>query len=138
MRRIFSHPCLAAVFWLLLLSVLPPEASARTDRELVDCRYLKASGTEIALQISVGSPPPSTLIITQKVPAGSTIAAASPMYNKYNAQRGEAKWLLKGVNPGVFVLSIRLEQPVQSGEIGGEISYKNPASGQMVSMSVRP
>ncbi|MGV1099104.1 hypothetical protein ACUUL3_06780 [Thiovibrio sp. JS02] len=123
-------------FFFLFGCLLP--LPARAGKDLVDCRYLSSSGTEIRLQIAVSSPPPTTLIIIQNIPEGRIIASASPGYNKYNEKRGEAKWLLKGVAPGSFVLAIRLDQPIGAGEINGEIRYKNPVTGQMVSMPTRP
>jgi len=121
----------------LLIFLLSP-LTALSSAELVNCRYLKSSGQEIQLEITVSSPPPTTLIVVQNIPGERMIQSASPMFNKYNESRGEAKWLLKGLGPGRFVLAIRLDQPVSAGQVNGEIRYKNPVTGQMISMPTLP
>lgn len=106
--------------------------------ELITCRYLSSKGQNILLELDVGSPAPAMIILIQKVPAATAITKASPQFKKYDATRGEAKWLFSGVKPGRIKMAMTLSKPIKSNEVTGEIRYKSPASGQMVIMAVAP
>jgi len=106
--------------------------------DLITCRYLSSKGQNILLELNIGSPAPSMLIFIQKVPAEAAIIKASPKFKKYDKTRGQAKWLLTGVKPGRIKMAMTLSKPIKSSEVSGEIRYKNPASGKMVTMSVIP
>lgn len=121
------------LFLLTMLKPLPGEAA-----ELVRCRYLKASGTEITLELQIGSPPPASLIVIQNFPSDVEIVSSSPPIKKLSKNQGEAKWLLTGLSPGNVVLVLTLNAPVAPGQITGEIRYKNPISGSMVQLPIRP
>jgi hypothetical protein len=90
------------------------------------------------LELEVGFPAPSMIILIQKVPAATAIIKASPEFKKYDAIKGEAKWLFSGVKPGRIKMAMTLSKPIKSNEVMGEIRYKNPATGQMVTMTVAP
>jgi len=124
---------LALVF--LLAVIMPGNASADT---LVQCRYLKAEGTNIELRLDIASPPPVSVILAQNLPPGVTITDARPQFNKFNKKQGVVKWLLKDVAPGSLVVHMRLSRPIQADEIRGEIRYMDPAVGKMIKIKVRP
>lgn len=121
---------------LLVLFFLP--MPLRAGEPLVSGQYLSGAGQDIRLQISVASPAPTTLIVIQKLPAGTVIEAATPAFHQYDAGKGEGKWLLTQIRPGRHLLSLRLAQPVAAGAISGEIRYMDPASGRLTNMTVRP
>lgn len=125
------------LFTILLYNLSLPAANARGS-ELVTCKYLASSGKRIELQIGVASPPPATLIVTQRLPRGTSVIGSSPKVKKINAKQGIVKWLLKRVQPGSFVLSLTLDQPLAPGMISGELQYKNPLTGVMVRMPIMP
>lgn len=106
--------------------------------DLVRCRYLAASGQEIRLQLTIGSPAPASIIVIQHLPAGLAIEAATPPMQKFTLSQGEAKWLLKKPQPGVLAVTMRFVRPVQDGEVSGEVRYMSPATGAMVVVPVRP
>jgi hypothetical protein len=121
---------------LLLLGCFPMSLSA--GEALVSGQYLSAAGQNIQLQITVASPAPSTLIVIQNLPAGTAIETASPAFNQYDAGTGEVKWLLTRVKPGGYTVSLRLARSASPGGISGEIRYKDPASGKMTRLQIRP
>lgn len=121
---------------LLLLVSLPMPLCA--GEGLVGGQYLSAAGQDIQLLITVGSPAPTTLIVIQNLPSGTVVDSASPAFNQYDAGKGEVKWLLTHVNPGRYTVSLRLQHPVVSGRISGDIRYKDPGSGRMINLRVRP
>jgi len=121
---------------LLMLFVLP--TNLRAGEALVQGQYLSIGGQDIQLRITVASPAPSTLIVIQNLPVGTVIESASPAFNQYNAGKGEVKWLLTHVSQGSYTLSLHLLLPLASGGINGEIRYKDPASGRLTNLPVRP
>ena len=121
---------------LLMLFSLPMPLCA--GEALVSGQYLNGSGQDIRLQITIASPAPSTLIVIQNLPPGTAIETATPAFHQYDASKGEVKWLLTHVRPGRYVLSLRLPQPLAVGGVSGEIRYKDPASGRLANLVVRP
>lgn len=107
-------------------------------RGVVSGQYLSGAGQDIQLRVTVASPAPTTLIVIQNLPAGTVIESASPAFNQYNAGKGEVKWLLTHVSQGSYNLSLHLPLPLPSGGISGEIRYKDPASGRLTNLPVRP
>ncbi|MDH5298354.1 MAG: hypothetical protein OEV91_04980 [Desulfobulbaceae bacterium] len=105
---------------------------------MVSCRYLQAEGQNISLRLDIGAPPPSMLILIQRLPRGTAIRAASPSLQKYDQATGEAKWLLKKLQPGSMLFTLELDQPVSAQAVSGEIRYKSQASETTVTMPIRP
>lgn len=114
---------------LALLLILPAEPLA--GEPLVSGHAAGAGGREIRLEISVGSPPPATVIVTLKLPAGTAVEQAQPAASRFDHKSGEAKWLLSGLGSGRFIIKLQLSRPVTPSELSGRISYKHPATGAM-------
>lgn len=121
---------------LVFLGGILPNISKASG--LVDCKYIKSQGKEIKITVDIASPPPATVIIIQNLPTGVSISQSSPPVKKFNSKKGEAKWLLKGVKPGTMIMAMRLNQPVKSNEISGEVRYMDPTTGAMIKMPFRP
>ena len=130
------EPGLLFLALLLLCSLLPMPLYA--GEALISGQYLSSAGQDIQLRITVASPAPTTLIVIQNLPAGTVIETAAPAFHQYDAGKGEVKWLLTKVSPGSYLLSLHLSRPVASGGISGEIRYKEPASGRLTNLPVRP
>ena len=123
---------------LLLLVLLSWPISLQAGEPLVSGLYLRGAGQDIQLQITVSGPAPSTLIVSQNLPAGTVIEAATPAFHQYDASTGEVKWLLTRISPGMYTLNLRLVHPVASGAVRGEIRYKDPANARLIQLQVRP
>jgi hypothetical protein len=121
---------------LALLLALPVIAGAANRS--VTCRYLQADGRHIQLQLTIGSPAPATIIVIQYLPPGTAIEQAQPAFSRFNQNSGEAKWLLKGVGAGRLLIDLHLSQPVQAGTVHGEIRYKHPTTGAMITEKIAP
>jgi len=135
-EKISAHaPGLLFVTLLVLLSLPNPLCAGEA---LVSGQYLSVAGQNIQLRITVASPAPSTLIVIQNLPMGTVIEAVSPAFHQYDVGKGEGKWLLTQVRPGRYILSLRLVRPVALGGISGEIRYKDPASGRLTNLPIRP
>ncbi|HIJ78016.1 MAG: hypothetical protein OEY01_01750 [Desulfobulbaceae bacterium] len=124
--------------FITFLLALLAAAEVTANDDLVTCRYLKATGHDIQLQINVAAPPPATIIVIQNIPAGITIKNSSPKINKLNNSKGRAKWLLKAIKPGSVLVEMSLDTPIKAGQLSGEIRYKNPATGMTVTMEIAP
>lgn len=117
---------------LLLVMSLPVELRAAP---LVTARYARIAGQEVVAEISVGHPPPPTIIVIQRLPAEVSVIQAEPATKSANSNRGEVKWLLRGVRAGRIPVRLTLDRPVTSREISGKIRYREPGRG-MVTMPI--
>ena len=106
------------------------------DAGVVTCKYLKAGGSVIELELQVAGTKPVTVIVHQYLPDGVKIVASKPPMKKYNQQKGQAKWLLKNIFPGRKIVRMELDKEVKPGEISGEIRYRAPESGAMKKMLI--
>lgn len=125
---------------LLLLSLLAvfllcPLAPA-TAADLVSGHYLKGVGTEITIELVIGSPAPPLVIVTQLLPKGTGVLKATPELKKYDSNKGVAKWLLNKVTPGKMTVSIQLDRALGQGELSGEIMSRDQ-TGKMVSIALK-
>lgn len=103
---------------------------------IVSGRYLTRTATELALEIKVGTPAPASIIIIQHLPPGTALAAADPPYKKYNAHKGEVRWLLRKVQPGTLTVQLKLSTPVKPDQVNAEIRCMDPATGKLVTTQV--
>ncbi len=139
-----SHPrCSQRLTPLLVLLLVLSwgmgwHAGAAEAAEIVSCRYLKSEGTTIELELHIGSPPPTMLILVQRFPQGTEITSAVPPVKKFNPRKDEAKWLLKRLQPGIILFTVELDRPVAARSVSGEIRYMDPVSGKNETMQVMP
>lgn len=115
-----------------ILSVLPISTFASS----VSGRFLKGSGTTITLQISVGKPAPSSIIVEQSISPTNTIKNATPQPQKIGGN-GKVKWLVKNIRPGKRQFTLKLSEPLK-GSVRGVIRYKDPASGKFFESAITP
>ncbi len=114
------------------LLVLPLSVLASS----VTGRYLKGSGTTITLQVSVGKPAPSSIIVEQSISPKNKIKNAKPKPQKIGSN-GKVKWLVKNIRPGKRQFTLKLSAPLQ-GSVRGVIRYKDPASGKFLESAIAP
>ncbi|MDL1959606.1 MAG: hypothetical protein LWX01_08620 [Deltaproteobacteria bacterium] len=126
---------LAVFVGTLLLAIFPMKVYAG---DLVSARYITSEGQKIVMELEIQSPAPNTVIVIQHLPKGTDIKQSHPPFDKYNPKHGEAKWLLKKVKPGTLRISMEIAGSVRSGEVKGEIRYKNPSTGTMSRIYVSP
>ncbi len=135
MKRTSRFPTLlAALVFLCCWGIATPILA----KGLVGGRYLVASGTRIEVEVTIGAPPPATLIITQSLPPDVTVVSTTPPVKKFSQRPGEVKCLITGSGPGTMVITMTLSKAVQSGQIGGELVYNDPTSGAMVRLPIAP
>ncbi|NIA05127.1 MAG: hypothetical protein GWP11_04075 [Proteobacteria bacterium] len=119
----------------LVLVILWSPARLRAG-EQVSARYLRAQGRELVVKIIVGSPPPPSLIVIQNLPAGVAVRSSRPAARSVNAARGKAKWLLREVQAGTIMVRMSLDRAVPAAAIAGEIRYREPGSGTMITLPI--
>lgn len=108
----------------LLVLALPVPAFSQTT-----ATYQHIGGKELSIRIEVGSPPPSSLILVQKLPPGTGIVYADPPAEKIDQAGGEAKWLFRQLQSGTITVSFSLDREISPAEISGQIRFK-PVQGQ--------
>jgi len=104
---------------------------------IVSGRYPTRTPTELSLEVKVGSPTPVNLIIIQRLPPGTALAAANPPYKKYNAKKGEVRWLLRNVQAGTITVQLKLATPVKPDQVSAEIRCMDPVTGKLVTTQVK-
>ena len=120
---------------VLILSMLFWPLVSGAD-ELVTGLYKDIGGSEVRVELTVGNPPPASIILVQNLPKGVKVTASSPELKKFSPAKGKAKWLLSKVKPGKLVVSVSLERPIDKGEISGEIRYRGRA-GKMITAPLK-
>jgi len=120
---------------LVLALLLFGAAAPLLARGMVSGRYLADSGREIVLELSIGAPAPSSLILRQYLVPGSRIVSAEPAYKKYDPGSGEVLWLLSGLGPGTRTVRLRLAAP-QSQPVTGEVRCLDPETGRYVTTAI--
>ncbi len=103
---------------------------------IVSGRYVAKTDTELTLEIKVGMPAPVSLIIIQHLPPGTTPTSAYPPYKKFNAKKGEVRWLLRDVQAGTITVHLKLAAPVRPDQVSAEIRCMDPATGKLVTTQV--
>lgn len=103
---------------------------------LVTATYQNAGGSELSVKIEVGSPPPASLILIQKLPPGTNILRSQPPAQKINPEKGEAKWLFRKLKPGSMTVSFSLDRQVTAAEVSGQIRFKLSGGEAMESLPV--
>lgn len=119
---------LAVLLALLFSGTVSAAAEVRAN-------YSQAQGTNLIVQITIGAPPPRSLILVQRLPPGVQVLAAQPA-SQTNTGQGEAKWLLRDLVPGQYTIRMTLDRPVDAGAIFGEIRYLPAQGGKMQSLPV--
>ena len=127
--------CLVILFVLSMLSVLLLPRTSGAGGE-ISAEYTQIQGTTLAVAIRIGAPPPSSLILIQNLPPGVSILTAQPPANNFNPGKGEAKWLLRDIAPGQFVIRMTLDRPVNAADISAEIRFMPVQGGGMQTLPV--
>ncbi len=106
---------------------------------LISARYLQPRGNEIVWEITVPSPPPVVVIVTQHILPGSDILASSHPLSSYDKEAGIAKWLFSSISPGTLRMEMTLSKPIRKkGEIHGEVMFQNESQNTTASIYMRP
>ena len=122
--------------WCLALMLLLPGA-VRAANLVVSGQY-ESTGTTLVISVQVGSPPPVAFIVLQHLPTGIKVIQATPRPAGQNRQTGTLKWFFKKPQVGRHTLTIKLSEPVSKNRLRGEIRYRHPISGKMVSSEINP
>ncbi len=135
-KKYRSHPIFLIFFISISLSaahcILPAISAAA---ELISGEYVSSEGTEIVLELSIKSPPPSSVIIIMRLPKGTETMKAEPATR--TKKDGEAKWLLKDLSEGSHRISLLLAAPLPEGAVSCEVRYRNPATGDMHTVIIK-
>lgn len=122
------------LFLLGFISVLQADV---VRAEGVQARYLENSGSTTVLELLVEDPPPSSVIVMQQIPAGMRIRNALPAYMKYDAGKGQVKWLFRRPKAGVQRIRLQYEHPLAGGGATAVIRCKSPVNGKLMTVTVQ-
>lgn len=119
---------------LVMLLVSTTQVLAETS---VHGRYLSAQGKKVQVQLTVSQPPPAAFIVLQRIPAGVQLLSADPEPSGFDKGSSAVKWLFKGPHPGSLRITMHLSQPVAAHSVSGEIRYRDPGSGKMMTRRIK-
>jgi hypothetical protein len=64
------------------------------------------------------------------------VVGAAPPLKMADHGTGQVKWLLSAPAPGRHLLVLKLDRAVTAGQANGEIRYREPATGKMVTRAI--
>ena len=117
---------------LICLGLVCP-ALAETD---VTGRYLAGGGSDVQILLTIQEPPPAAFIVQQQIPQGVKMTAADPAPSGLQQEGGVIKWLFKRPQPGSVILTLQLSKQVMESQLAGEISYRHPRSGALITRKI--
>lgn len=130
----FAQKTIGFVQVLIFCLVLLPLSAQASP--LVTAAYQHAGGSDFAVRITIGSPPPASLIVIQRMPPGVNIIRAQPPAQKIDQANGEAKWLFRRLKPGTLSITVSLDKSVTSNQLSGQVRFKPPGRNAMESIPI--
>ncbi len=127
---------LAGRKWVLLLVVVFVLFAGTAMADGLRARYVENGGQRSVLELIVEKPAPSSVIVTQQIPARNKVKKTSPPYKKYEVKNNSVTWFFKRPSPGVFRIITVYETPLTGGRATAVIRCKNPISGQLMNFRV--
>ena len=99
-------------------------------------RFVQEQGKEIILQVTMGSPPPRTLIVLQRVPTDAVLLSATPEPKQYKRKKGEIRWLVKNPGSGEQNFVSRFYTALTPEKLSAMVRCKDPESGELMTLVV--
>lgn len=98
---------------------------------------LEQDGQTIRLEVSVPTPPPTSLIAGIKLPAQTKIGATSPPSAKVDSQNAHIKWLVKHPRPGTLRFSVTTSPPMKLSSVSAEVLFRPPGGGSLIRIDAK-
>lgn len=124
---------LVGAFLVLSMFMAPSMIEAASS---ITARYSQSSGSQLMVEINIGTPPPASVILIQRFPSGTRMLNSKPKASNYNANKSRAKWLLRNLSPGKSTVRVTLDREVQADEVSAEIRFKPQDGDKMATIQV--
>jgi hypothetical protein len=124
------------LFFFLLASVFINAYTAYADNEPVTARFTNSHGTEMTVELNASKPVPGSVIFTLSLPKKVKLIKADPPAGKYDKEKGQVKWLLRGLSPGAHTIRLHFSADVKANSLNAEIRYLNSATGKLCVLPV--
>ncbi|MBT8354299.1 MAG: hypothetical protein KJO60_07235 [Desulfofustis sp.] len=98
---------------------------------------LNRDNQNLILEVSVPSPPPSSIIAGIKLPKNTKIVGTSPKSAKIDLKRSSVKWLVKNPRPGTQRFSASTSPPADFTKVSAEILYRAPGGGSLIKVDAQ-
>ena len=92
---------------------------------------------KLRLEVSVPSPPPSSIIVGMKLPKNTKIVSISPRSAKIDPKTSSVKWLVKNPGPGTLRFSASASPPPDFSKVSAEILYRAPGGGSLIKVNAQ-
>ena len=124
------------LFFFILTSVFINAYTVYADNEPVTARFTNSHGSEMTVELKVSKPVPGSVIFTLSLPKKVKLIEADPPAGKYDKEKGQVKWLLRGLSPGTHAISLHFSADVGANSLHAEIRYLNSATGKLCVLPV--
>ena len=124
------------LFFLILTSVFINTYTAHADNEPVTARFTNSHGAEMTVELKASKPVPGSVIFTLSLPKKVKLLDAEPSAGKYDKEKGQVKWLLRGLSPGTHTIKLHFSADVGANSLHAEIRYLNSATGKLCVLPV--
>jgi hypothetical protein len=98
---------------------------------------LHQDNQNLRLEVSVPSPPPSSIIAGIKLPKNIKIVRTSPKSAKIDPKTSSIKWLVKNPRPGTLPFSASTSPVPDFSRVSAEILYRAPGGGSLIKVNAR-
>ena len=98
---------------------------------------LHRDNQNLRLEVSVPSPPPSSIIASIKLPKNTKILSTSPKSAKIDPHASSVKWLVKNPSPGTLRFSASTSPPPDFSKVSAEILHRAPDGGSLIKIDAR-
>ena len=128
--------CLLLFFFILTSVVFINAYTAHADNEPVTARFTNSHGSEMTVELKASKPVPGSVIFTLSLPKKLKLIEADPPAGKYDKDKGQVKWLLRGLSPGTHAIRLHFSADVKADSLNAEIRYLNSATGKLCVLPV--
>jgi hypothetical protein len=127
------------ISYLLLVTLCVPLLVSFAEDVLAGevAATLQRDNQNLRLEVSVPSPPPSSIIAGIKLPENTKIVGTSPKSAKIDPRTASVKWLVKNPRPGTLRFSASTSPPADFAKVSAEILYRAPAGGSLIKVEAR-
>ena len=91
----------------------------------------------VKLEVSVPSPPPSSIIAGITLPKNTKIVGTSPTSAKIDPKSSSVKWLVKNPRPGTLRFSASTSPAADFAQVSAEILYRAPGGGSLIKINAK-
>lgn len=128
----YAIPLLLPTICIFLLAITAADCLAGQVEATIN-----RDNQSLRLEVSVPSPPPSSIIAGITLPKNTKVVGTSPKSAKIDPKTSSVKWLVKNPQPGTLRFSASTSPPADFSEVSAEILYRAPGGGSLIKINAK-